>query len=86
MRWRWLAPRALARLWRDPPKDAPVELENESTLDRAERGKENGRRGKRQTITNPDKATGHDGHTVTVTGKTNEDAKTITIDTVIMAQ
>jgi hypothetical protein len=38
------------------------------------------------TITNPDKAAGHEGHTMTVTGKTDEDAKTITIDTLAMAQ
>ena len=38
------------------------------------------------TITNPDKATGHEGHTVTVTGKTDDDAKTITIDTLAMAK
>jgi hypothetical protein len=38
------------------------------------------------TITNPEKATGHEGHTVTVTGKTDEDTKTVTIDTVAMAK
>jgi len=38
------------------------------------------------TITNPDKAAGHEGHTVTVTGKTDEGEKTITIDTLAMAQ
>ncbi len=38
------------------------------------------------TITNPDKATGHEGHTVTVTGKTDESAKTVTIDTLAMAK
>jgi len=37
------------------------------------------------TITNPDKATGHEGHTVNVTGKTDESAKTVTIDTLEMA-
>ena len=37
------------------------------------------------TITNPEKATGHEGHTVNVTGKTDEAAKTITIDTLEMA-
>ena len=37
------------------------------------------------TITNPDKATGHEGHTVKVTGKTDESAKTVTIDTLEMA-
>jgi hypothetical protein len=37
------------------------------------------------TITNPDKATGHEGHTVTVTGKTDEAAKTVKIDTLEMA-
>jgi hypothetical protein len=38
------------------------------------------------TITNPEKAVGHEGHTVTVTGKTDEDAKTVTIDTLAMAK
>jgi hypothetical protein len=38
------------------------------------------------TITNPKKAAGHEGHTVTVTGETDEDAKTITIDTLAMAK
>jgi hypothetical protein len=38
------------------------------------------------TITNPKKAAGHEGHTVTVTGKTDEDAKTVTIDTLAMAK
>jgi hypothetical protein len=38
------------------------------------------------TITNPEKATGHEGHTVTVTGETDENAKTITIDTLAMAK
>jgi hypothetical protein len=37
------------------------------------------------TITNPEKATGHEGHTVKVTGKTDESAKTVTIDTLEMA-
>ena len=37
------------------------------------------------TITNPDKATGHEGHTVNVTGKTDEAANTVTIDTLEMA-
>jgi hypothetical protein len=37
------------------------------------------------TITNPDKATGHEGHTVNVTGKTDEAAKTVTIDSLEMA-
>ena len=37
------------------------------------------------TITNPDKVTGHEGHAVKVTGKTDEDAKTVTIDTLEMA-
>ena len=37
------------------------------------------------TITNPEKATGHEGHTVNVTGKTDENAKTVTIDTLEMA-
>ena len=37
------------------------------------------------TITNPDKATGHEGHTVKVTGKTDEAAKTVKIDTLEMA-
>ena len=36
------------------------------------------------TITNPDKATGHEGHTVNVTGKTDE-AATVTIDTLEIA-
>ena len=38
------------------------------------------------TITNPDKATGHEGHTVNVTGKTDAEAKTITIDSLAMAK
>jgi hypothetical protein len=38
------------------------------------------------TITNPEKATGHEGHTVTVTGKVDEDAKTLTIDTLSMGK
>jgi hypothetical protein len=38
------------------------------------------------TITNPKKAAGHEGHTVTVTGETDENAKTITIDTLAMAK
>ena len=37
------------------------------------------------TITNPDKAAGHEGHTVNVTGKTDEAANTVTIDTLEMA-
>ena len=37
------------------------------------------------TITNPEKATGHEGHTVKVTGKTDESAKTVTVDTLEMA-
>ena len=37
------------------------------------------------TITNAEKATGHEGHTVKVTGKTDESAKTVTIDTLEMA-
>jgi hypothetical protein len=37
------------------------------------------------TITNPEKATGHEGHTVKVTGKTDESAKTVTIDSIEMA-
>ena len=37
------------------------------------------------SITNPDKATGHEGHTVNVTGKTDEGAHTVTIDTLEMA-
>ena len=37
------------------------------------------------TSTNPDKATGHEGHTVNVTGKTDEAGKTITIETLEMA-
>jgi hypothetical protein len=37
------------------------------------------------TITNPEKATGHEGHTVKVTGKTDEAAKTVKIDTLEMA-
>jgi hypothetical protein len=36
------------------------------------------------TITNPGKATGHEGHTVKVTGETDEAAKTVTIDTLEM--
>ena len=36
------------------------------------------------TITNPEKATGHEGHTVKVTGN-DESAKTVTIDTLEMA-
>ncbi len=38
------------------------------------------------TITNPAKAIGHEGHTVMVTGKTDEDTKTVTIDTLVMAK
>ena len=38
------------------------------------------------TITNPDKAIGHEGHTVKVTGTTDEAAKTVTIDTLAMAK
>ena len=38
------------------------------------------------TISNPEKTAGHEGHTVTVTGKTDEDTKTITIDTLAMAK
>ena len=38
------------------------------------------------TITNPDKAIGHEGHTVIVTGKTDEATKTVTIDTLAMAK
>ena len=38
------------------------------------------------TITNPAKAVGHEGHMVMVTGKTDEDAKTVTIDTLVMAK
>ena len=41
---------------------------------------------KLDTITNPDKASGHEGHTVNVTGKTDESAKTVTIDTLEMAK
>ena len=37
------------------------------------------------TITNPEKAAGHEGHTVNITGKTDENAKTVTIDTLKMA-
>ena len=37
------------------------------------------------TNTNPEKATGHEGHTVKVTGKTDESAKTVTVDTLDMA-
>ena len=37
------------------------------------------------TITNPEKAAGHEGHTVKVSGKTDESAKTVTIDTLEMA-
>jgi hypothetical protein len=37
------------------------------------------------TITNLHKATGHEGHTVKVTGKTDESATTVTIDTLEMA-
>ena len=37
------------------------------------------------TITNAEKATGHEGHTVKVTGKTDDSAKTVTIDTLEMA-
>ena len=37
------------------------------------------------TITNPDKAAGHEGHTVNVTGKTDAAANTVTIDTLQMA-
>lgn len=38
------------------------------------------------TITNPEKAVGHEGHKVKVTGKTDETAKTVTIDSISMAQ
>jgi hypothetical protein len=38
------------------------------------------------TITNPDKAAGHEGHTVTVSGETDEGAKTVTIATLTMAK
>ena len=38
------------------------------------------------TITNPDKAAGHEGHKVTVTGKADETAKTVTIDKIEMAK
>ena len=37
------------------------------------------------TITNPEKAAGHEGHTVNITGKTDEAANTVTIDTLEMA-
>ena len=37
------------------------------------------------TITNPEKATGHEGHTVKVTGKTDDSAKAVTIETLEMA-
>ena len=37
------------------------------------------------TISNPEKATGHEGHSVKVTGKTDESAKTVTIDTLEIA-
>src|SRR5262245_52956057 len=37
------------------------------------------------TISNPEKAAGHEGHTVKVTGKTDESARTVTIDTLEMA-
>ena len=39
---------------------------------------------KLSTITNPDKASGHEGDTVNVTGKTDE-AATLTIDTLEIA-
>ena len=39
---------------------------------------------KLSTITNPDKASAHEGHTVNVTGKTDE-AATVTIDTLEIA-
>jgi hypothetical protein len=38
------------------------------------------------TMTNPEKATGYEGHTVTVTGRTDEDTKTINIDTLALAK
>ena len=38
------------------------------------------------TITNPEKATGHEGHAVNVTGKTDDSAKTVTIDTLEAAK
>ena len=38
------------------------------------------------TITNPEKATGHEGQPVKVTGKTDESAKTVTIDTLEAAK
>jgi hypothetical protein len=38
------------------------------------------------TITNPEKATGHEGQPVKVTGKTDDSAKTITIDTLEAAK
>ena len=38
------------------------------------------------TITNPEKATGYEGHTMKVTGRTDEDTKTINIDTLAMAR
>jgi hypothetical protein len=41
---------------------------------------------KTYVITNPDAAAGHEGHTVVVTGKADESAKTITIDTLAMAK
>lgn len=41
---------------------------------------------KTYVITNPDAATGHEGHTVVVSGKTDEAAKTITIDNLAMAK
>ncbi|HEU0007621.1 MAG TPA: hypothetical protein VFS12_16670 [Terriglobia bacterium] len=37
------------------------------------------------SFTNPEKAAGHEGHTVKVAGKTDESAKTVTIDTLEMA-
>ena len=38
------------------------------------------------TITNPEKATGHEGQPVKVTGKTDDSAKTVTIDTLEAAK
>ena len=38
------------------------------------------------TITNPDKASGHEGHQVKVTGTADDSAKTVTIDTLEMAK
>ena len=37
-------------------------------------------------ITNPDKATGHEGHQVTVTGTADKEKKTVTIDKLEMAK